>query len=76
VVVGRAGHSILYTRPVWSKNQWWIKYVNSWGQEWGEGFDEFSGGWGFDSMRLIMESASWAFTCRTILAPDIFDLSI
>lgn len=63
IVVGRAGHSILYLRPVWSGGQWLIKYVNSWTPQWGEA------GFGYDSARLFRESANWAFAVRSIVVP-------
>ncbi len=63
VVVGRAGHSILYLRPIWSGSKWLIKYVNSWRDDWGDH------GFGYDSVSLFRESARWAFALRSILVP-------
>lgn len=63
VVVGRAGHSILYLRPVWTGSKWLIKYVNSWSDDWGER------GFGYDSASLFRQSADWAFALRSIVVP-------
>lgn len=70
VVVGRAGHSILYLRPKWDGKKWLVKYVNSWSEQWGEGFGEFKGGFGYDSASLFRESAQWAFAVRSIVVPS------
>jgi hypothetical protein len=59
VVVGRAGHSICYTRPMYDSGSLVVKYANSWG-DWGDK------GFGYDSMGLIRSSASWAFALRQV----------
>jgi hypothetical protein len=65
VVVGRAGHSICYTRPMYKSGRLVVKYANSWG-DWGDN------GYGYDSMNLIRSSASWAFAVRSIIVPPGF----
>lgn len=60
VVVGRAGHSICYCRPVYRDGTLLDKYANSWG-DWGDK------GFGYDSMRLIRSSASYCFCLRSIV---------
>jgi hypothetical protein len=60
VVVGRSGHSICYTRPMYKNNALVVKYANSWGS-WGDQ------GFGYDSMNLIRASASWAFALRSVV---------
>lgn len=59
VVVGRSGHSIAYCDVVYQGSDLMVKYANSWGN-WGEN------GFGYDSMRLIRSSASWAFALRSV----------
>lgn len=59
VVVGRAGHSICYCRPMFDNGSLVVKYANSWGS-WGDK------GFGYDSMGLIRSSASWAFALREV----------
>lgn len=54
VVVGRAGHSICYCRPVWD-GRWLVRYANSWG-DWGED------GYGYDSWNYVRNSSGWAFS--------------
>jgi hypothetical protein len=61
VVVGRSGHSICYCDPVYDDGQLLVKYANSWG-DWGED------GYGYDSLRMIRSSASWAFALRSVTA--------
>lgn len=63
VVVGRAGHSICYCRPIYRNGRLVVKYANSWGN-WG---DE---GFGYDSLSYIRSSASWAFGIRTAVVPS------
>lgn len=71
VVVGRAGHSIVYLRPVWDGSRWLILYVNSWGEAtWGQPMAGFKGGFGFDSARLFEESAEYAFAFRSVVIPS------
>jgi hypothetical protein len=69
IVVGRAGHSILYLRPVWNNNAWLWLYVNSW-LRWGQAMAGHDHGFGFDSERLWRSSAGWAFAVRSIRTPD------
>lgn len=59
VVVGRSGHSICYCDPVYKDGSLLVKYANSWGN-WGES------GFGYDSLRMIRSSASWAFALRSV----------
>ncbi len=60
VIVGREGHSICYVRPmVNDRNQFVVKYANSWGN-WG---DE---GYGYDTLSQIKKSARWAFVLRSV----------
>jgi hypothetical protein len=61
VVVGRAGHSICYTRPVYKDGKLLVKYANSWSGGWGEQ------GFGYDSMNLIRSSSGWAFALRSVV---------
>lgn len=61
VVVGRSGHSIAYTDPVYQDGALLVKYCNSWGTGFGEN------GFGYDSLRLIRSSASWAFALRSVV---------
>lgn len=60
VVVGRSGHSICYTRPVYRSGKLTVKYANSWSPDWGEQ------GFGYDSLSMIRSSASWAFAIRSM----------
>ena len=66
VVVGRQGHSICYTTPIWSKNQWKFLYANSWGERGGQAAGDFRGGFGIDTISQIRKSAGWAFTVRAV----------
>jgi hypothetical protein len=59
VVVGRSGHSICYLDPVYEDGALLVRYANSWG-DWGEN------GFGYDSLRLIKSSSSWAFALRSV----------
>lgn len=59
VVVGRAGHSICYCRPMYSNSLLVVKYANSWDKSWGDS------GFGYDSMNLIRSSASWCCALRS-----------
>lgn len=63
VVVGRSGHSICYCDPVYDGGTLLVKYANSWHENWGEN------GFGYDSLRLIRSSASWAFALRSVVVP-------
>lgn len=63
VVVGRSGHSICYCDPVYRDGSLVVRYANSWGN-WGDQ------GFGYDSMRLIRSSASWAFALRSVTIPE------
>lgn len=67
VVVGRRGHSICYTRGVWS-NGWKMPYPNSWG-DWGQGFGDMTTGFGFDSPGNISSSSNWAYAITSIIVP-------
>ena len=66
VVVGREGHSILYVRLVWDRNQWKAIYVNSWG-DWGFGLGAHEHGFGTDTASQVKKSANWAFAIRDIV---------
>ncbi len=68
VVVGRAGHSICYTKPVYQNGSLYVMYVNSWG-DWGDAAGRFTSGFGYDSERLISASADWAFALRSVTTP-------
>jgi hypothetical protein len=70
IVVGREGHSILYLRPVYHGGKLFIKYVNSWSEDWGEGFGQLRGGFGYDSRSQFEQSARWAFAIRTLVVPS------
>lgn len=63
VVVGRSGHSICYCDPVYQDGSLYAKYANSWG-DWGDN------GFGYDSLRMIRSSASWAFALRSVVVPN------
>jgi hypothetical protein len=65
VVVGRAGHSICYCRPVW-KSGYNVVYANSWGN-WGFAAGDFEHGFGLDSSRMVSSSAGWAFAVRSVV---------
>lgn len=69
VVVGRAGHSILYLRPTLKQGRGEL-YANSWSLDWGFAAGGLSGGFGFDSARLVSSSASWAFAIVDVENPD------
>lgn len=64
VVVGRAGHSIAYCRPVYQSGRLLAKYANSWSEDWQDG------GFGYDSLNYIRQSASWAFALRSVVVPS------
>ena len=66
VIVGRAGHSILYLDPVYDGSTLFIDYVNSWGN-WGFAKGNMTTGFGRDSARNYKSSASW---CYAFAAPD------
>lgn len=66
VGVGRQGHSILYVRPAKRNGSIGVVYVNSWG-DWGFSAGDFQSGFGFDSMSLVRQSASWAFCFRSLI---------
>lgn len=63
VVVGRAGHSICYCRPMYEGTKLFVKYKNSWGA-WGDD------GYGYDSENLIRSSSGWAFALRAVVVPS------
>lgn len=73
VGVGRAGHSILYLRPMFKNRNYGslssllVKYVNSWG-DWGDAGGIHKTGFGYDSMGLIEESGYWAFAFRSLVS--------
>lgn len=61
VVVGRDGHSIVYTRITRGSQRAKVaKYANSWSEGWGDK------GFGYDSMSKINEAARWAFALRSV----------
>jgi hypothetical protein len=62
VMVGRSGHAICYCDPVYDGRNLLVKYANSWGN-WGEN------GFGYDSLKLIKQSARWAYALRSVTAP-------
>lgn len=63
VVVGRAGHSICYTRPMKRDGSLVVKYANSWRSDWGDS------GFGYDSLGMIRSAAEWAFALRQVTWP-------
>lgn len=65
-IVGRDGHSICYLRPKYRNGQLGFLYVNSWGP-WGFGAGGFSAGFGWDSLRMVQQSARWAFSIRSFV---------
>jgi hypothetical protein len=69
VVVGRAGHSILYLDVIFKGNDLFVLYVNSWGK-WGIGAGGHDYGFGLDSLRMVRSSASWAAALRTVAVPS------
>lgn len=71
--VGRAGHSILYLRPLYRNGQLGFLYVNSWGN-WGFGAGHHKFGFGWDSLSMVRSSAQWAFSMQSIVRPDIYSL--
>ena len=70
VVVGRAGHSICYVRPVFKNGSLSVIYANSWSEDWGMGLGGFKGGFGVDSLSMIRSAAGWAFAMRSIVVPN------
>lgn len=64
IVVGRAGHSICYCRPMYRNGQLVFKYVNSWSENWADK------GFGYDSISMIRQSASWAFAARSVVVNE------
>lgn len=64
VMVGRSGHAITYCDLLFEEGAWVVKYANSWG-DWG---DE---GFGYDSLKLIRQSARWAYALRSVTAPTL-----
>lgn len=68
IVVGRAGHSILYCRPT-LKNGRGAIYANSW-DRWGFGAGDFDYGFGMDTNRLVEASAQWCWAICSIVVPD------
>jgi hypothetical protein len=66
-VVGRAGHSICYTRGTYKNNRLLMPYPNSWSLGWGQAFGQMTGGFGFDSESMISRSAGWAFALRAVV---------
>lgn len=69
VVVGRAGHSICYTRPAYRNGNLGVVYVNSWGG-WGFGAGDHPAGFGFDSMGYVRSSSGWAFALRSVTTAE------
>lgn len=65
VVVGRAGHSICYCDPIYDGSALLVAYPNSW-NGWGSAFAGHPSGFGFDTIRNIRSSASWAFALRSV----------
>lgn len=76
VGVGRAGHSILYLRPMWRNGRWVVKYVNSWDDSWGEAFGDFPGGFGYDSESLIGQSAAWCYATGSIVSAQSLAIAL
>lgn len=70
VVVGRAGHSILYLDVIEKNGSLYALYVNSWGQ-WGQGAGDFSYGFGLDSESYIRSSAQWAYAMCSVVEHEV-----
>lgn len=68
VVVGRAGHSILYLGIVYLNGKLYALYVNSWG-EWGQAAGRLPYGFGLDSLGYVHSSAQWCWAARSIVNP-------
>lgn len=69
VVVGRAGHSIVYCDLVYKGDSPNVCYANSWGS-WGFGAGDFDAGFGLDTMNLIRSSSYWAFALCSVVDPS------
>lgn len=69
VIVGRAGHSILYLGILFINGKLFFIYVNSWGK-WGMAMGNHAYGFGLDSEKYGRISANWAFAIRSVLTPD------
>lgn len=63
VVVGRAGHSIVYVRPMRRNGARVAKYPNSWSEGWGDR------GFGYDTARYFESASSWAVVVMTTVNP-------
>lgn len=68
VVVGRAGHSILYLGIVYINGKLYALYVNSWGN-WGQAAGNLSFGFGLDNLSYVRSSANWCYAIRSIVNP-------
>lgn len=64
VVIGREGHSIYYTRPMW-RNGFMFGYWNSW-LNWGQAAGNLPYGFGIDSINQVKKSASLGYAIRTV----------
>lgn len=73
VIVGRAGHSILYLGIVYINGKLYALYVNSWGP-WGQAAGRMPYGFGLDSLSYLRQSAQWCWAPRSIVNP--FSLSL
>lgn len=74
VVVGRAGHSIVYCDLVYDGSRPLVCYCNSWG-DWGAAYANLPHGFGFDSGRLISSSCNWAYAVRSVVVPDFYAIA-
>lgn len=70
VCVGRAGHSIVYTRPTMKPGRLASAYANSWRLSWGSAFGSMTGGFGFDSEGMIRSASGWAYAIRAVTVPQ------
>jgi hypothetical protein len=74
VVVGRAGHSIVYCDLIFDGNRPLVVYCNSWGN-WGSAYANMPHGFGFDSGRLISSSCNWAYAVRSVVVPSFYAIA-
>lgn len=70
VCVGRAGHSICYTRPTMKTGRLCSLYANSWRPTWGDAAGYMPGGFGYDSEGMVRSASSWAYAIRAVKAPQ------
>lgn len=60
IMYGRQGHAICSLLPKFSRGDWWLGYLNSWGK-WGDTVNsKFPYGMGWDSRRVIQRCTGYA----------------